>query len=81
MNITLYEACDAFMCTILFVLSESLLITLFENLIPEIIEFKIKEKSKIKGNYPRLCLQMPFRLNLYIMLSKTILIGRTGLYK
>ena len=49
MAIILYMACNPFICTILFNLSESSKITLFKNVILEIIESKVKKKSKKKA--------------------------------
>ena len=48
MTMTLYMACNLFICTIIFGLSESSKITLHRDFIQVIIKFKVTEKSKKK---------------------------------
>ena len=50
----LYMTRNTSICTILFGLSKSSKITLFNDFILEIIEFKVTEKSKKKSRFPLL---------------------------
>ena len=45
MTVTLFMACDTFICTILFGLLESSRITLFKDLVEKIIEVKIADNG------------------------------------
>ena len=55
--------CNAFICKIIFVISGYSKITVFKDFILEIIKFKVTKKGK-KRNFPRLKLQLSFRLDI-----------------
>ena len=58
--ITLYIACNLFICTILFGLLESSKINLLKDFILTITKFKVTGKNK-KSHFPRLWPQLFFR--------------------